>query len=244
MDEVEQDTSGFLPLVGVTEISGFMAVVLMGIWMGHFRKGFAWSDNPPLQFNWHPLLLTLGLIYLYGNGILIYRVFRHERKKKLKLAHAGIMISAFLLTVIGLKAVFDSHNLGDPPVANLYSLHSWMGIITVILFAMQWLAGFITFLCPGLASHLRASYMPLHTSFGIMIFVLACATSLLGITEKLLFALKTYSKRDPEGVMANWIGVLIIVFGVLVVYLATNYKYKRLPRPEDEMLLNETHAQE
>ena len=40
----------------------------MGIWMGHFRKGFAWSENPDLQFNWHPLLMTLGMIYLYGNG--------------------------------------------------------------------------------------------------------------------------------------------------------------------------------
>ena len=56
------------------------------------------------------------------------------------------------------------------------------------------------------------------------------------------FCYRTYGKRDPEGVMANWIGILIIVFGVLVVYLATNYKYKRLPRPEDEMLLNETHT--
>lgn len=246
MDEVEQDTSGFLPLVGIAEISGFMAVVLMGIWMGHFRKGFAWTEQPDLEFNWHPLLMTLGLIYLYGNGILIYRIFRNERKKKLKLTHASIMISALLFTVIALKAVFDSHNLATKgSIPNLYSLHSWMGIITVILFAMQWLAGFITFLFPGLASHLRASYMPLHTSFGILIFVLACATSLLGITEKLIFALGTqYSNRDPEGVMANWIGVLIVVFGVLVVYLATNYKYKRLARPEDEMLLTETQAHE
>ena len=65
-----------------------------------------------------------------------------------------------------------------------------MGLITVLLFACQWLAGLVTFLFPGLASHLRAAYLPIHTSFGIMIFVMACATSLTGITEKLLFTLK------------------------------------------------------
>ena len=70
-------------------------------------------------------------------GILAYRIFRHERKKKLKLVHAGIMLGAFLFTVIALKAVFDSHNLAEDPIPNLYSLHSWIGIITVVLFTMQ-----------------------------------------------------------------------------------------------------------
>ena len=50
------------------QVAGFLAVVLTGIWMGHYRGGFAWSDKPVIQFNWHPLLMTLGLIYLYGNG--------------------------------------------------------------------------------------------------------------------------------------------------------------------------------
>ena len=115
----------------------------------------------------------------------------------------------------------------------------------------------ITFLFPGLASHLRTSYLPLHVFFGLLIFVCACASALLGkkltiiseflfihhflgITEKTIFALGSkYQERDPSGVVANWIGLLILVFGVLVVYLVANPRFKRLTRPEDEMLLTD-----
>lgn len=237
MDEVEQDTRGFKPLYVVAQAAGFITVILTGIWMGHYRGGFAWSgDN---QFNWHPLLMVLSLIYLYGNGILMYRVFRNERKKKLKLAHAIVMISAFFISVIGLKAVFDFHSTKGIP--DLYSLHSWMGLITVIMFLLQWVAGLITFLFPGLASHLRSSFMPAHIFFGLFIFTMACATALLGITEKAIFSLKDdYKSKGAEATLLNWVGVLLIIFGVLVVYLAQNPRYKRLNRPEDEMLLTET----
>ena len=68
MDEVEQDTTGFVPVYGVAQASGFVAVVLTGVWMGHFRGGFAWASNPAVQFNWHPLLMVLSMVYLYGNG--------------------------------------------------------------------------------------------------------------------------------------------------------------------------------
>jgi len=237
MDEVEQDTSGFVP-----QAAGFVAVVLTGVWMGHFRGGFGWDVD--YVFNWHPLLMVLGMVYLYGNGVLLYRIFRNERKKKLKVAHAVVMGSAFLLSVIGLKAVFNSHNLATPPLPNMYSLHSWMGIATVILFLMQWVCGLVTFLFPGLASHLRASYMPAHVFFGLLIFVFACATALLGITEKAIFSIKQpkYAEKPPEGILVNWIGLLISLFGVLVVFLASTPRFKRLTRPEDEMLLQETNV--
>lgn len=40
-----------------------------------------------------------------------------------------------------------------------------------------------------------------------------------------------------EGALINSIGILIAVFGALVVYLASHKDYKRLPLPEDAVLL-------
>lgn len=70
-------------------------------------------------------------------AMLIYRTQRNVRKRRLKLTHAGIMLFIVFLTVIALVAVFDSHNLASPPLPNMYSLHSWVGLTTVILFCCQ-----------------------------------------------------------------------------------------------------------
>ena len=49
-----------------------MAVVLTGIWMGHFRGGMAWQSDPKLEFNWHPMLMVVGMVFLYGNGKVLF----------------------------------------------------------------------------------------------------------------------------------------------------------------------------
>ena len=45
------------------------------------------------------------------------------------------MILSLLFSVVGLKAVFDSHKIRGIP--DLYSIHSWIGLVTVVLFACQ-----------------------------------------------------------------------------------------------------------
>ena len=53
---------GFL----VVQAIGLAMLILVGIWMGNYRGGYSWNANN--VFNYHPLFMTIGMIYLYGNG--------------------------------------------------------------------------------------------------------------------------------------------------------------------------------
>ncbi|CAG9814117.1 unnamed protein product [Phaedon cochleariae] len=175
---------------------GLVALVLF--WILYYRGGFAWQSNPNQEFYWHPFLMILGLVFIYSQSMLCYRSLRNVQKKTLKIIHATLHFLAFGMSVIGLKAVFDSHNLKNTP--NLYSLHSWIGLVTVIIFAAQFLGGFTSFLYPGLSSAFRKAILPVHTSFGIGCFTLVIVTAMTGLTEKVLWTLTdSYSKYPSEG---------------------------------------------
>lgn len=235
----------WMPLLyGVAAGLSSLIVVQMLVWIFHYRGGFAWQDVPALQFNWHPLLMVISLIILYGHGILVYRLLRNERKRRLKLLHAAIMISALLLASIGLKAVFDSHNLAiDGPYPNLYTLHSWLGLATVIFFALQWLFGFVSFLFPGIRHSLRSAYMPLHIYGGLLIFGMATATALMGFLEKALFTKESYDPLTPQGILMNSTGLTVAALSMVIFYITTRWQYKRMPLPEDELLLADQLAE-
>lgn len=70
-------------------------------------------------------------------GAILYRVplTWGQNKRPWKLLHGALMLLALVLAVVGLCAVFDFHNANAIP--NLYSLHSWVGVATVALFAAQ-----------------------------------------------------------------------------------------------------------
>lgn len=59
--------STFAWLVGASQLVGLASVVVTGVWMGHYRGGFAW-DGSTREFNLHPLCMVLGLVFLQGDG--------------------------------------------------------------------------------------------------------------------------------------------------------------------------------
>lgn len=83
----------------------------------------------------------------------------------------------------------------------------------------------------------RTMFMPIHIFFGLLGFILAIASAVLGISEKAFFVINDYANLPSHAFFVNTLGILIIVYGVLVVYLVTEPSYKREPLPEDTMLL-------
>uniref|UniRef100_A0A8C6G053 Transmembrane ascorbate-dependent reductase CYB561 n=1 Tax=Moschus moschiferus TaxID=68415 RepID=A0A8C6G053_MOSMO len=119
--------------VAFSQLLGLIVVATTGAWLGMYRGGIAWESA--LQFNVHPLCMIIGLIFLQGDALLVYRVFRNEAKRTTKVLHGLLHVFAFVIALVGLVAVFEHHR--KKGYADLYSLHSWFGILAFALFAVQ-----------------------------------------------------------------------------------------------------------
>lgn len=83
------------------------------------------------------MAVFLFLFFVLSPGAVVYRVPLTWGQNKLpwKLLHAALMLGSLIMSILGLCAVFAVHNAKNTP--NLYSLHSWIGITAIILFALQ-----------------------------------------------------------------------------------------------------------
>ncbi|XP_036995442.2 plasma membrane ascorbate-dependent reductase CYBRD1 [Artibeus jamaicensis] len=224
---------GFLALLVAALLFGFLSVILTIVWVLHYRGGLAW-DGGSLEFNWHPVLVVTGFVFIQGIAITVYRLPWTWKCSKflMKSIHAGLNAVAAILAIVSLVSAFDFHNTMN--IRNMYSMHSWIGLAVVILYMLQLLLGFLVFLLPFAPPSLRALLMPIHVYCGIFIFGTVIATVLMGLTEKLLFSLNNpaYSSLPPEGVFVNVLGFLVLVFGGLICWIVTRPQWKRPKEPD------------
>jgi hypothetical protein len=117
----------------------------------------------------------------------------HQRRVVLKFTHGLSWTVAALCAMVALLAVVQSHNdatVSGKFIANLYSLHSWIGVGVIIMYMVQFSMGVLTFACPtplfmSLSSpNKKARFMQVHKFLGPFIYNCTAATILLGIQEK------------------------------------------------------------
>ncbi|NWI20665.1 CYBR1 reductase, partial [Crypturellus soui] len=225
-----EDYWRFLALFASALLVGFVSVIFALVWVFHYSEGLSW-DGGAGEFNWHPVLVVTGFVFVQGIAIIVYRLPWTWKCSKLlmKFIHAGLNTIAMILAIVSMVAVFDYHNASNIP--NMYSLHSWIGLTAVILYSLQLFLGFAVFLLPFAPVWLRAALMPIHIYSGLFIFATVIASALMGITERLIFSLQNpaYNASPPEAIFVNCLGLLLVIFGALVLWMASRPHWRRPP---------------
>ena len=124
---------------------------------------------------------------------MVFRVFPKPKKIFIKIMHGAFHLIGFVFVCLGMATAFRSHNQvinsNNDTIPHLFSCHSWLGLAVFILYVLQWIAGFLSFLFPMLPDKLRARFLPHHKFWGLAIFGLVIATVLTGISQKAYFIL-------------------------------------------------------
>ncbi|GAA0147491.1 hypothetical protein Leryth_002922 [Lithospermum erythrorhizon] len=193
---------------------------LVLVWVLHFREGLAFrSKNKFKIFNIHPLLMVVGFVIMFGEALMAYKTVPGTRETK-KFVHMFLNLIALLCGALGIYAVFKYHI--ETEIPDLYSLHSWIGISTIGLFCIQWFLAFLTFMFPKAEPFRRARFASWHVLFGILIFFMAIISAITGLVEKFTFL---RLGRSQEGLIVNFTGLLLLLFGSSVLLTLLFHKY-------------------
>ena len=131
-------------------------------------------------FNWHPLLMVCGVI-AETQALLTWRTWP-ATPRQLKFIHLLWHCAAGTLFGVGLAAVFRYADI--KVTANLYSLHSWVGIAIITLYYTQLFLGFAAFVYPVASPVWRRAYLPLYTFFGGFLYACFAFQVVLGLVNK------------------------------------------------------------
>lgn len=222
-----------MPVTFVAHALAVIAAIMVLVWSISYRGGLAWeAKNKNLIFNLHPVLMLIGFIILGGEAIISYKSLPLEKPVK-KLIHLVLHAIALALGIWGICAAFKNHN--ESGIPNLYSLHSWIGIGVISLYAFQWVYSFIVFFFPGGSSNLRSGLLPWHAMLGLFAYILAVGNAALGFLEKLTFLENGgLDKYGSEAFLVNLTAIVTILFGAFVVLTVSAKSPSPSPSTDDE----------
>mmetsp|Transcript_39754 Transcript_39754/g.96012 ORF Transcript_39754/g.96012 Transcript_39754/m.96012 type:complete len:330 (+) Transcript_39754:101-1090(+) len=192
----------------VAHVLAIVLVVLVAQWV-HQLGGLSWkAGQAKLIFNWHPLLMILAFCFMTVSSLSFryhqFGLLQQHRRSTAKLLHGIGWFIAVACMSMGVVAAFFSHNdRASGFIANLYSLHSWVGITVLLLYLVQFLVGVGAFALPlgginSISAVTKAKILQVHTFFGPILYLSIMLTILLGIQEKEGFIGCGYKVDAPD----------------------------------------------
>jgi len=236
--------------LAVSQFWAFVFVVITGYYHGGFGAGLQWREKGRGNvgnINYHGMMMSFGFVFLQGEALLAFRLYRHETKIFSKFLHLLTHALAISVISVGLAAIVNHKNINNN--AHMYTFHAWVGVALVACYGSQYIIGFVSFIFPKTSPSARRAIMPFHRYFGASIFGVACAQVLGGqmewyrIKAGLPFApynivnttqcLTTLTCPRREFLNLNFAMIALILYAVSVLYLVLRSDYQREKTPEE-----------
>lgn len=157
------------PILGTAVLAqaGIIILVVL-IWVSVFTK-------PLILFSGHPLAQSLGILTLVQSILSIQPTVTPDQKRIGQRVHASLNLIAFLFLTAGVIIIeYNKY----PNGVHFHSVHGYLGVITSIVLALQYLVGFTMWATPvlyGGVDNAKAIYK-YHRWSGYFILVLLLAT--------------------------------------------------------------------
>ena len=210
--------------------------VLVVSWWIHMLGGLTLEakGNSKLIFNYHPLLMIVAFCFMTIATLSFqhYSEWGLTERSQRKFVHGLSWTVATLCGALALIAVFKSHNDETSGyIANLYSFHSWIGIIVTILYVLQWLVGLGTFGLGYGSPSFKAVAVTIHKYIGPILYQGAAFTICLGIQEKEGFVGCSYKVESADLLpiqhffeiplacrVSHALGLIVVVMSILTMF--------------------------
>lgn len=242
--------------------SGIGCIVLVSLWAQNKNdettKQFGYLGIPSWDTNilaWHPVLMVGGFLFCQIVAICAWGVF--GSRSLAKLVHVTFQFGGLVSMVIGLIAIIRYKNvITNPPSPSLTTVHSWLGVMNIAVFALNFLFGCFMgclkacFEDPPLIAK-AINLKRIHQALGFSALGFTILSIETGIMDQLgqgscnylydstitfgadVNPSDNYSQLPDACKIANGLGVIVAISGVFVV-LAMSLR----PPPDDVSKVN------
>jgi cytochrome b-561 len=157
-------------VLGTASIAQFGVLLLFVlVWASVFTK-------PVILFSGHPLAQSLAILTLVQSILSLQPTHTAEQKHHGQWVHASLNLLAFIFLAVGVF-IIEYNKIANNGV-HFHSVHGYLGVITSIILAVQYLAGFTIWATPQLYGGVdnAKSLYKYHRVSGYVILILLLVT--------------------------------------------------------------------
>lgn len=245
-----QRRAGYLSIV-----TAFVALIVVIAWMNGTDRDEAYLggfNTNELLFNYHPVFMTLGMLFCGLSAMLTYRIIPMPKLSFTKPLHGTLHTAGIIFIVVGLYAVFEgnndkSKNEYDSYFSNLWSMHSLVGLSAAIVYGANYFLGLSFFALNCFSDDSKRAYMPLHTFAGLLALVLvfmAVETGIMDlsrelgcdvhVSEKNLDPASTYHRLQEGCRVGNGAGVLVMATALLGLFAMYDFRARNSEQSQSD----------